>query len=153
MIKKKFTFAPLTALMNLGPSESMVWTCMLTFQGNNKYAWPTLEAVSKRLGGKLKPKRISQILIQLQKKGWMHKIRRGYGKSNLYQCLTPDNLLFQPNFGESTLESKVILKTEPIQIVSEPKIQYIESESIDENDPFIMWFTGKTDIYPRELVQ
>lgn len=121
-MKKRYSFAPLTALMNLGPSESMVWTCMLTFQGNNKYAWPTQKAISKRLGGKLKPKRISQIIIQLEKKGWMKKIRRGHGKSNLYECLTPSDLLFVPDFGQHK-DPPAIPKQEikKIQVPKEPE--------------------------------
>lgn len=145
--KKTFTFAPLTAIMNLGPSESMVWTCMLTFQGNNKYAWPTLEAISKRLGGKLRPKRISQVIIQLEKKGWMKKIRRGYGKSNLYQCITPEDLLFQPNFGQEELPAIPEKKIEIAESLrtTEPK----EEIEIDYNDPFVKWFIGETEVCPK----
>ncbi|WCL51446.1 helix-turn-helix domain-containing protein [Leptospira sp. GIMC2001] len=100
MKKKKFTFAPLTALLNLSGQKALVYTTLLTFQGANEYAWPTLQAISDRMGGKIKPKRISQITNELKREGWLIIIRRGFGRSNKYQCTFPPDLLFVPNYNE-----------------------------------------------------
>ncbi|PJZ51604.1 helix-turn-helix domain-containing protein [Leptospira adleri] len=96
--KKDFEFAPLSALLNLPYSEAIVWIVLWSFQGHNANCWPTLNTISRRLGGRLKPRRISQLTNKLVKRGWLIKQRRGNRRSNIYVVTIPTDLLFVPDF-------------------------------------------------------
>ncbi|MBM9499714.1 helix-turn-helix domain-containing protein [Leptospira sp. 201903071] len=96
--KKNFEFAPLFALLNLPYSEAIVWIVLWTFQGNNANSWPTLNTISRRVGGRLKPRRISQLTNKLVKRGWLIKQQRGNRRSNIYVVTIPSDLLFVPDF-------------------------------------------------------
>lgn len=104
---QSFTCDPLTAQMNLPQSESLVWTVLWTFQGSNDYAFPSLAAISERLGGMLKPKRISQIIQKLKKKGWLEAKKVGYRGTNHYRVMIPEDLLFVPNFAKREKNKKL----------------------------------------------
>jgi len=123
---------PLTAQMNLPPSEAIVWTTLWTFQGNNEYAFPSLAAISERMGGMLKPKRISQIIQKLKKKGWLDAKKVGYRGTNHYRVFVPEDLLFKPNFGKreknKVYQEKIKKQQKPKLDFDLPKIQIITPE-------------------------
>lgn len=72
------------ALVELSKNELMVYGALMSFQGNNSRAYPTLKAISERLSGAIKTRQISQINQRLQKMGWITIERYGYGRANRY---------------------------------------------------------------------
>lgn len=123
--KLAFVQAPLQAMLNLPQNQAAVWYALLTFQGSNDRCWPTLEAVSKRLNGAFKPKNISKITKALESKGWLKKIRRGHGRSNVYFVVIPEDCLFVPDFNSQyqTLSTKKEVKTVPLVQTKEYSVE------------------------------
>lgn len=103
-IKKDFAYAPLVAVLNLGEGEKKVWLTLFTFQGQNEYCFPSLEAIRKRMANCMSTSRISRITSQLVKKGWLEKWRKG--RRNQYRVLFPQDMLFVPDFGSLSTQSE-----------------------------------------------
>jgi hypothetical protein len=132
-LKRDFAYAPLAAVLNLGEGEKKVWITLFTFQGQNDYCFPSLEAIRKRMGECMSTSRISRITTQLVKKGWLQKWRRG--RRNQYRVLYPQDLLFVPDFGSLSSgkeKSKPSNSNREVRLNKESHATTTNKESIDK---------------------
>lgn len=142
-----YEFNPLVAQLNLPEKQSLVWTCLWTFQGQNEDCFPSLQAISERLGGAISPKAISKHIQALSKSGWLRIVRRGFGRSNRYTVLVPDDILFKANFSSKKGKSATVGEgakrflgnlSNPSETVPTPKKQ----EPVWNFEPKIQRFGG-----------
>lgn len=158
-IKRDFAYAPLVAILNLPKSEEKVWITLFTFQGMNDYCFPSQEAIKRRMGNCMSVSRISRIITQLQKKGWVEKWRKG--RRNQYRVCVPSDILFQPDFTslndtsssnnsyrKSKVETLPAKKKEVLPQAKEEKKSHIVSREIDEHND-----RKYIDMYSREWVR
>lgn len=99
-IKSNFSnsllYLPMLAVLNLPRAQCDVVLALHSFCNSGNLCYPRQEAIRKRLGGKYKIRRISQILQELKWKGWLTIDRKGWN-GNTYTLTIPSGLQFFPD--------------------------------------------------------
>lgn len=85
-----FGMVPIAFLQDPQTSEREIRTycALMSFQGQREDCFPSLPEIARRAGQNEKSCR--RALVTLSAREWVSKIRRGFGKTNVYCCMWPD---------------------------------------------------------------